>query len=269
MEECSGSNRAFTLIEILVSITVIAVLLSLALPGLAQARRRADSIQCLSSLSSLHSFVAVFIEQHNRGRWPNALEPKTEYGHWVLGDTETITAETMDQADGWVGPLAAKGYVSANAAEIVPFACRAVQRKLPKADLSHNPQLNAEASYWYSAALFTAAELWDPGVPARRGQPDDFRRSVGTHEVTFPSAKVAFFETGDHHGTGFWLSQFSKPGEGRTNVLCCDGHAATVDPHAQEPALPVRPASVRPYLPWPSPVPFSAAAWGYRGRDLR
>ena len=269
MAPFSDKARAFTLIEILVSITVIAVLLSLALPSLAQARRRADSIQCLSSLGSLHSFIAVFAEQHNKGNWPNALEPQTEYGHWVLGDTETITTRTMDQTDGWVGPLAAKGYVSANAEEVAQYACRAVQRKLPKETFVHNPQLNAEASYLYSTALFTAADLWDPAFPTRRLRADDFRRSVGLHEITFPSAKVAFLETGDHHGSGRWISEFSKAGQGRMNVLCADGHSATVDPFSHEPPLPAPWSNNETFVRLPNALPFCASAGGYRGRDLR
>lgn len=273
MAQYSGSPRAFTLIEVLVSITVVAVLLSLVLPSLAGARRRADSVQCLSALAQLHLFVTVFAEGHNKGLWPNALDPQTEYGHWVLGDTETTTVWTLDQTPGWVGPLAAKGYVTRNAGEIVPYSCRAAIRKVPSDDLRHNPQLYAEASYFYSAALYTAAELWDPAVPARRAKPDDFRRSVGLHEVAFPAAKVAYFETGDHHGSGKWLAEFSKPGAGHLNVLCCDGHTATVDPFMQEPALAAPWNTYHGpgywYVPLPAALPFSSAAEGFRGRDLR
>lgn len=253
----------------LVSLAVIAVLLSLVLTGFSLARKGADSAQCLSSLSQLYRFVTVFSEQQNRGRWPNALEPQSEYAHWVMGDTEIVTSRTMIQTHVWAGPMAAKRYVSADAAEIVSFSCRAAMRRIPANDLLHNPQLYAMGSYYYSAALFTASEMWDPEYPERRARADDFRRSVGLHEVVFPSAKIAYFETGAYHGSGKRLGEFFKVGEGRLNVLCTDGHALMVDPFAQEPPLSAPWSQFRTYYPLTDLLPFSSSAWGFRGIDLR
>lgn len=61
--------RAFTLIELLVVVAIIALLISLLLPGLSRAREQAKSTVCLSNMRSLGLAVATYL-QTNQDRFP-------------------------------------------------------------------------------------------------------------------------------------------------------------------------------------------------------
>lgn len=63
--------RAFTLVELLVVIGIIAVLISILLPTLGAARRQAQTASCLSSLRQWGAFFQLYANE-NQGWWPMA-----------------------------------------------------------------------------------------------------------------------------------------------------------------------------------------------------
>jgi prepilin-type N-terminal cleavage/methylation domain-containing protein/prepilin-type processing-associated H-X9-DG protein len=65
------SRSAFTLVELLVVIGIIALLISILLPTLNAARRQADRIKCLSSLKQLHLAYVQYGADY-KGCWPLA-----------------------------------------------------------------------------------------------------------------------------------------------------------------------------------------------------
>ncbi len=73
-KDSSGAGRAFTLVELLVSIAVIALLLSLLLPGLAPVTASARDAACCSNLRQLHA--CTFEEWVSTGLVP----PPTPWG---------------------------------------------------------------------------------------------------------------------------------------------------------------------------------------------
>lgn len=76
-------HAAFTLVELLVVISVIAVLIGILLPALAGARRAGRSSMCLSNLRQLAMISRQYADE-NKGRGPAIGQPYSAIPNWAF-----------------------------------------------------------------------------------------------------------------------------------------------------------------------------------------
>jgi len=117
------SPRAFTLIELLLVMSIIALLLTITVPLFGVLRAKAGGAVCISNLRTLHTAFNVYMQDHN-GVWPQYPTPEgfenevdewrfwadtmKEYGvgrkHWICPtDGDTVQADKKKRHDDFIG----------------------------------------------------------------------------------------------------------------------------------------------------------------------
>src|SRR5438477_8247871 len=100
--------RAFTLVELLVVIGIIAILISILLPTLGRAREAANTIKCSSNLRCIGQGLATYVA-NNRGTLPVAYV----YEGMSMGPPQLPAAATNGYLH-WSGLIYGKGAVAAD-----------------------------------------------------------------------------------------------------------------------------------------------------------
>ncbi len=88
------ARRAFTLIELAITILIIGILTGLIIAAIGMMRARAQRVTCMANLRSLSTAANVYLQQH--GSWPQI----------PIGDPDSSTEQ---YAEAWISALAPHG----------------------------------------------------------------------------------------------------------------------------------------------------------------
>jgi prepilin-type processing-associated H-X9-DG protein/prepilin-type N-terminal cleavage/methylation domain-containing protein len=200
-------RNAFTLVELLVVIGIIAVLMGILLPALSRAREHAKAVQCLSNLRQMALAARMYCEA-NQQMFPVA------YWEQDCWDLSTRDGELVPGLL-WSGE---------GAAQI---------QQCPSYDGPSNTLADPYTGYNYNTSYIGHGQFEQIRAPARATQ------------VRQP-AETALFGDGEFAGGAnkFMRSPLPSPSEtfffgryagtqgfrhlGRTNVAYCDGHAESI-----------------------------------------
>ncbi|MEM9064538.1 MAG: prepilin-type N-terminal cleavage/methylation domain-containing protein [Planctomycetota bacterium] len=271
--------RGFTLIEVLVSIFVIGLLLSLLLPALAGAKTTGSSLVCLTRLSTNHRLL---------DRWSNENDGALPTPFYSDGDAESVSigwdqvsygVTTSSGGDLWLHAIEEPSVGALKKPDYEAYSCPEVYRRdlgldqeADQQDL--NPHLYALQSYFGSPTLYTDPSYWDPrDLSVRHGDEmgPDQRARVRIHQVRRPSEKARLAERSDYHAREpRWVAD---PLAQHANVLFIDGHAGRVSLARIPKSLTVTSFGFARFSPWSVPgaqaaVPFLGTPGGYLGADV-
>lgn len=218
-----STPAGFTLIELMVSIAIISVLITLSLGAMSGARRGAREVECrviLRSVGMGHEAQAVT----NGGYWMNSFSDTMNetFRHFNTSDGAWGTsywAQVRTWSDGLIGTYWEDG----DPASI--WTCPEVLHRRDQG-FNDNPRFGAFSSYYYSAALISSPGLWDPDDRSAMKYYNDYRRRVAVHEVAYPSQKAALAEIADFHAKT--IRPATDPDVEHLNTLFCDGHVERV-----------------------------------------
>ncbi len=173
------SLHGFTLVELLVVISIIALLIALLLPALANARIVAMQTSCAANIRSLLQGVVEYA-QDQRGQFPadqQTLYPMGGLGYgtgsWGLGSlytSETITAPTAMYCTDPAPSMAS--YFASNAVGYLPTTITYVAKQQNWSSIANWPNklggywfdVLSDYCYWYKRPNGTAY-AWNPADP--------------------------------------------------------------------------------------------------------
>ena len=175
----------FTLIEMLVCISIVAILVALATPQFARARGAARAVVCLANLRQVavafhryHSSFDAYPFAHG-GTWISMTPPEESDGAAVRGghwDLDHLWPGLFHDVAPWRENIQA-------------WRCPGA-RRAPKAPWVSDRFGTLPSSYWYSNSFIARPELWRAGAV-----PDEsLLRPIHESDVYFPAGKVLLYD---------------------------------------------------------------------------
>ncbi|MCH2208544.1 MAG: prepilin-type N-terminal cleavage/methylation domain-containing protein [Lentisphaerales bacterium] len=198
----------FTLMELLIVISIIGILASLLLPSLSKAREKSKTAVCLSNLKQSYFATNVFTLE-NKGKLPGPM--------WAT--MWPLYKKSSNRLASFIGIYA--GYDAPTSEEVTfeLFVCPSYTTTMNGTQLNRTHMSSTFGRNEYGEFYF--------------GKPEEYDSSMLV-QVEDPSEETCFSEIDDLLFTNFWSSSISplprhgfKGGSGIRNQVFYDGHAIT------------------------------------------
>ena len=224
----------FTLVELLVVISIIALLLSILMPALQAARQQSRKIGCLSNMRQIGLGIELYMAAASDGKYPQQRRP---FGSWY----------PHERADHWwitvrpyfAGDRDSHRTINQSAEQTVGYCPNHTDYK----NFNYNPGRGKDKPTSYDGSWHiinqAGAGKWRPAVPA-----------ISASDVKSPADKVLVYEFHEPYSPYLtipyvgdfaqgWLKldwegglasrAFHNQTHGRvSNFLFCDGHVGSV-----------------------------------------
>jgi len=236
---------AFTLVELLVVIGIIAVLIAILLPSLNKARDAANRTACLSNVRQLSVFAIMYANE-NRGRFP--LENVSTFGN-TAPDTFR-----MDMYDAMKMPPfnpAAVTYTEVDGARYwtCPVAPAFLYNLGSPYFVGGNPYISTSYMYLGSGGGNALAFGSDEAIPGRR--PERFgQKQPGNAPRTLFADRVMYF----NDFRAWQVNHMGKGGATGVSAFVAGGNQSFTDGHAEWVPARTSPATVIDYPGYPTPL---------------
>jgi prepilin-type N-terminal cleavage/methylation domain-containing protein len=224
-----GRAAAFTLVELLVVMGIIAVLIALLMPALRRARMAAQDVQCMSNLKQLYTASMLYVNDYN-GVMPRANST------WTDSSGNTAAYNWLVTVDYYLHVQPASTPLTAYQTDL-NFVCPTCgqPRVAPNAnqygmnwliDMGKNTSTNYRITQFhhvYQIMVFADKnELSNsPYINLGSSLPSTDPRQTLLGNVNFPPEL--------RHGSEARKSSGTNSGDGVTNFIFADGHGETIN----------------------------------------
>lgn len=191
-------NLGFTLVELLVVITIIGILIALLLPAVQAAREAARRAQCSNNLKQIGLAMHMHLEQ--KGYFPNGhYWPKDDWGGrestWISRLLPYVEQEGLAETIKWTDPF---GFAS----NTPPYNVQVSGTPLPVFTCPSNDVVNSIIDNKYARGTYAAnnglgylTELSRGDLPIKRSR--QVQTTLGTVSVTGTQLAGTFFINSD------------------------------------------------------------------------
>jgi prepilin-type processing-associated H-X9-DG protein len=211
------ADRSFTLIEVLMVITIMTILLSLLLPTLNQARATAKRISCLSNLHQMGIAVNTYVQDYNDSypiSYYFAQEGITTYAYsWDL-----TTIMVSGQITKVIPGLLWNGRGTEKIQQCPAFEGNANWQADPYTGYNYNTSYIGHGEY---EAIIAPSRMSVVGHPSHTALFGDGQWIGGANKMM----RAPWPNPGDETFNGRWAGTQGYRHSGKTNVAFCDGHS--------------------------------------------